>query len=287
MHIIGLEKTSLIWKQIAQSWVEYFTSPSRPSNDEVKQYIKWLRKIAKNNVDLKGLVLGATPELRDALVQTKFKSYLVDINLEMILAMSDLLKHPNLEEVIVKANWLDNPLRDHCFDVILGDAVIPNLPWEKRTEFYKEVSRLLKPEGYFINRAFFIPEKKPFKKIEDLLNSFSERETTKAAALQLVFEIQIFTYNPKDRLGSMEKVYKVVEKLRGKDGFRFDSEKLNKTLDIVWNYWLKTARSKVWIYPYQKEEQAEYKNYFKIIDIYTTKDHPYGKITPMYLLKIK
>ncbi|MCL5783976.1 MAG: class I SAM-dependent methyltransferase [Patescibacteria group bacterium] len=285
MSDVSLNETSYVWKQIAQSWGTYFDSPSRPSKMEVDQYKKWLKNISEGKTGLKGLVLGATPELRDALVESNFNSCIIDINWEMILAMTELLKTKNPNEVIIKANWLNNPLQNGYFDVVLGDAVLPNLPWEKRDEFYCEIKRLLKTGGYFMNRAFFVPEKKPFANIDELLKAFAQKPASNKTALELVFEIQILTHSETDHLGSMEKVVAVVEKLRGNNGFNFDSEELNKTLDIVWDYWLKTARQKIWIYPFEREEEAEYKKYFETEAKFCSTDHPYGKITPMYLLK--
>lgn len=284
MSNVSLNKTSYAWKQIAQSWVNYFDSPSRPSAEEISQYNKWLKHISKGRKELKGLVLGSTPELRDALYENNFDTYIIDINLEMILAMSELLKNKNPDEVIVRSNWLNNPLQEKYFDVILGDAVLPNLPWNKREQFYSELKRLLKKGGYFINRAFFVPEKKIYQTIEEILEAFAKKKASNKTAIELVFEIQILTHDSKDRLGSMEKVAEVVEKLHGKEGFNFESEELNKTLEIIWNYWLKLGK-KVWIYPFEKEEEAEYKKHFETEGKFSATDHPYGQITPMYLLK--
>lgn len=281
---MSLNETSYAWKQIAQSWVEYFDSPSRPSGQEVSQYNKWLKELSEGKKGLKGLVLGATPELRDALSENNYSVCIIDINLEMILAMSGLLKTKNPTEVIIRSNWLDNPLQEKYFDVILGDAVLPNLPWDKREQFYNEIKRLLKKDGYFINRAFFVPEKKTYQTIGDLLDAFANKKASNKTAIELVFELQILTYDSSDHLGSMEKVAEVVEKLRGKNGFNFGSEQLNKTLDIIWNYWLKMGK-KVWLYPFEREEETEYKRHFETEGKFSAIDHPYGKLTPMYLLK--
>ncbi len=283
-----LDSTSYAWSKIANSWETYFTPPSRPSKEEVKKYKDWLRDIFKSKKVLNGLVLGATPELRDILNELNFKTYAIDINMEMILALEGLVKHKNPDEVLIKSNWLGNPLADKYFDVILGDAVLPNIPWESRERFYKEIIRMLKPHGYFINRAFFVPEQKQYKIIDELLAVFAEKKSSNKTALELVFEIQLLTHSTNDRLGSMEKVKEVVEKLHTPKGFVFGNKELNKTLDIVWNYWLGgNVSKKVWIYPSQKEEEEEYKKYFNIEKTFSASDHPYGKITPMYLLKLR
>ena len=236
-----LDTTSYAWKKIADNWVTYFFAPSRPSHEEVKRYQEWLKTIANGSKGLKGLVLGATPELRDALNQLHFKTHAIDINIEMIQALNNLVEHKNPDEVLVKANWLDNPLQSGYFDVILGDAVFPNIPWEQQHILYGQIKRLLKPGGIFINRAFFAPEKKRYGTIDEILTAFEAKKSSYQTAIELVFEIQLLTHNPKDRLGSMAKVKSMVEKLRSKNGFTFKSVELNKTLDILWDYWLRRA----------------------------------------------
>jgi len=284
---VTLDDTSYAWKKIADNWENYFFAPSRPSSDETETYLAWLRQIADGKKGLKALVLGATPELRDALNQLHYQTHLIDINIEMILALNHLVEHQNPDEVLIKANWLDNPLQSNYFDVILGDAVFPNIPWDKRVVFYKQIKRLLKPGGIFLNRAFYAPAKKRYKTIDDIFAVFAKKKASNQTAIELVFEIQLLTHDPQDRLGSMEKVKSVVKKLRGNDGFTFKSRELNKTLDILWSYWLGGISNKVWIYPFEREEENEYKKYFLIQNKFSAKDHPYGTITPMYFLKLR
>lgn len=280
-----LATTSYAWKQIAENWETYFYPPSRPSKQEVTTYKAWLTQITGNKEGLRGLVLGATPELRDILNQKYFKTHAIDINMEMIISLSNLVEHKNPDEVLVKANWLENPLQDNYFDVVLGDAVFPNIPWEKRAQFYNEITRILKPNGYFLNRAFFAPQKKRYETIDDIFTAFAQKEASNQTAIELVFEIQLYTRDPQDRLGSMENVRKVVEKLRSANDFISKHAELNKTVEIIWNYWLGGISNKVWIYPLQQEEEAEYKKYFQTHDTFSANDHPYGALTPMYLLK--
>src|SRR5438309_718048 len=103
-----LDTTSYAWKKIADSWETYFTPPSRPSQQEGEKYKEWLKNIAKGKKGLTGLVLGATPELRNVLNELNFKSHAIDINMEMILALEGLVKHTNHNEILIRSNWLDN-----------------------------------------------------------------------------------------------------------------------------------------------------------------------------------
>lgn len=284
-----LEKTSYAWKKIAEDWENYFTTPSRPSSQEIDKYKEWVSKISDSSqaTPPRGLVLGATPELRDALFAAKASVHSLDINLEMLLAMTELLTHANPKEVLVRASWLESPLESNYFNMVLGDAVFPNVPWESRAQFYKEITRMLARGAYFINRAFFVPSDKPFTDIQAVFAKYESRKTSYKTATELVFDIHILTYDPRDHQGSMAKVKEALAPLRGTNGFSTNSESLNKTLDIVWNNWLGSAADKLWFYPYQQEEEAEYARYFEIEDRFAASDHPHGSLTPMYLLRKK
>jgi SAM-dependent methyltransferase len=281
-----LTTTSLPWKQIAYMWKTYFTVPSRISPQEVKQYRSWLKKISENKKPLKGLVLGATPELRDALSDFGYSVCSIDINLDMFLAMDELLKSKNPNEVLVKGNWLNCPLRDKYFDVIVGDAVLPNIPWDERNPLLFEVKRLLKPNGVFLTRGFCIPDKKPFTNVEEVLRHFSKKnQSVMQSALEMVLELQILAYDPKDHLGSFAKARDLLEKYHNEKGDRLDNKKLQELHDIVWNFWCKKFVNKVFVYAYRGEEEKDYKKYFKIADVFEAKDHDYSKITPLYFLR--
>ncbi len=280
-----IESTSLVWQQIAYDWNNYFTSPSRISAQEIGKYRLWLSKINKKRKPLNGLVLGATPELRDALFDFGYKVFSLDINLDMFLAMDELLKNKNTDEVLIRANWLSSPLPTHYFDVILGDAVLPNIPWEKRPKLLKEVSRLLKNNGIFLTRAFCVPEKKPFHSVDDILEHFSKKQQSiMQNALEMVLELQILTYYPKDHLGSFAKAKEVLEDFERKSKIKFVSKDLQKIYDIVKNFWCKKFVKKVFVYAYRGEEENSYRKGFKIKEVFEAKDHDYSKITPMYFL---
>ncbi|GEM_PF-2512988 len=283
----NIKTTSVAWKQIADMWNVYFTPPSRISAGEIEKYAEWLKQINPEKKPLNVLVLGATPELRDILNGLGYKTTIIDINLEMILAMNSVLKTKNPDEIIVKANWLENPLQDGYFDVVLGDAVLPNIPWKEREHLLSEVKRLLKPSGTFLTRSFCVPREKPFANIDELLEHFSGKKPTNKTSLEFVLELQILAYDPKDHLGTFSKPKEIVEKLGGDKGFNFKSENLNKILEMTWNFWCKKFANKVFVYAYRDEEERDYEKFFEIAETFESEDNPYSKITPMYVLKPK
>ncbi|MCK4555447.1 MAG: class I SAM-dependent methyltransferase [Candidatus Aenigmarchaeota archaeon] len=281
----NIENTSVVWKNIADMWNTYFTPPSRISPGEVEKYKEW-RKSLKEKGAKTALVLGATPEIRDALNESGYKSTIIDINKEMIRAMDSVMKTNNHEETIVCSNWLENSLESGYFDVVVGDAVLPNLPYNERQKFFSEAKRLLKPNGVFLTRAFCVPKEKKFATLEELIEHFKTRKPTYENALKLELELQILSYDPKTHLGTFMDAKKLIETIRGENGFDTESENLDKTLDIVWDFWSTKFIDKVFVYEYRAEEEKEYSAHFDIVETYESEDNEYSKITPMYVLKM-
>ena len=281
----NLKKTAAPWKAIADMWNTYFTQPSRVSQDESNKYKEWLLKYVDPSKKI--LLLGVTPEIRESLAELKYNVTCIDINKEMISAMDSVLKVKNPHEEILNENWLDNSLPDNSFDIVIGDAVLPNVAWEEREKLLLEVKRALKPKGLFITRAFCIPREKPFKNVDELLKKFSTKEPNYQSALELVLELQILAYDPKDHLGTFSKPKDMLEKIRGKNGFNFESDNLNKILEMVWNFWCVKFVKKVYTYAYRDEEEKEYEKDFEIVETYEARDNSYSDITSMYILKLQ
>jgi len=277
-----LNKTAAPWKIIADMWNTWFTPPSRVSKDEASKYKELLEKYKAKTA----LVLGVTPEIREALAELNYKTTCIDINPEMIKAMDSVLTVKNPNEQVINENWLDNTLKDKSFDIVLGDAVFPNVPWAQRTNLLNQVIRVLKPGGLFITRAFCMPKQKRFKDINELMEHFSEKEPNYQAALEFVLELQILAYNSEDHEGTFSKPKQMLEKIRSTDGFTVENENIKKILDMVWEFWCVKFVDKVYLYDYRENEEEFYKQSFDIIETYEAEDTDYGSITPMYVLKL-
>ena len=111
---------------------------------------------------VKVLLLGSTPEIRDMVLGYGDKVELVvcDANIEMILAMSSLMKSKEMssKELWLKCSWLDIPIEKEYFDIIFGDAVMHNLPLELHLKFLEKQGSLLKKGGFFVQRMTQIGE---------------------------------------------------------------------------------------------------------------------------------
>lgn len=281
----SLKETSFAWKKIAEEWKTYFAPPSRTSPGEEEQYRKWLAELAIGKESQKGLVLGATPELRDGMVEHGYDLTSVDINPEMFRAMDELRKSIAPNEQLIEASWLDMPLEDDSFDVVVGDAVLPNVPWEERDRFLSEIKRVLKPGGVFLTRAFYVPREKRFSSIDEIFEHFSKKEATVQSTVEMAFELLMLTHDDALHAGSFTEAKRLLDEYHKKHGATFESENLQKMHDVIESYWLTKLLGKTWIFAYREEEEEQYRKHFTIEKTFESPDHDYSHLTPMYFLR--
>ncbi len=265
----------------------YFTKPYRPTQDEIDKYKNWLQQIffKGDNKKIKALVLGATPELRDLLTELNIPSYCIDISPDMINFMSQLIKRKNPDEVIIKGNWLNNPLADKYFDIVLGDCVISNVMWDQRMQLLSQIKRILKPGGHFLCRTLVMPEKNSYKTLEELLEIFAYKKPYFKTVYELFIELQMFSYDRKTHTGSFEKAKSVLEKLRKTNRFLVKNNNVKEILNIYWDFWVKTLPPRNWSWATKMQEEKQYKKYFTIKETFQAADDAYNEYYRMYLLK--
>lgn len=168
--------------------------------------------------------------------------------------------------------------------MVLADGVAPNVPWLDRNTLFDEVSRVLTDGGRFLNRTFFASRTKRYPSVDDVLVTYAGAPVSYQTATEIVFDLHLLTHDASDHLGSMQKVRDVLEPLRRNGRFEL-SDDLNKILDIIWNDWLQSAADKVWVYAFEDEEEAEYRERFTIAERFVASDHRHAGSTPMYLLE--
>lgn len=148
------------WSLIANNW-KLFTPPWRPARENIDYYEKILKQTIKNITQPKALILGSTPEIRDMIAKYKnIEVVVADYNMEMILAMNELLTKKNFSnERWIKTSWVDMPLEKGYFDIIIGDYVISQLPENLTNKFLNHIKSLLKINGRFITRVCYYDPK--------------------------------------------------------------------------------------------------------------------------------
>jgi len=251
------------WKAYAARWQKYCTPPGRPSKQAMAMYRKFAKQSFSNlKRKPRTLVLGATPEARDVLVGLKAEVSIIDFNMEMILAMTELVKKKNPNEIIVKANWLNMPFPPNYYDAVLGDLVLCNVPGPLQARFLKEVKRVLKPKGYFITKMHVIPNDWQFKPIDWVLDKYAKIPVCKNTAIELFGFLHNTIYQPKIHIMDISLIRKGLTKYWKKGKYKHPSAKISKLLNHIWEMF--KPMDKTWCTGYEKEISKQVSQYFKI-----------------------
>lgn len=205
------QKMQQSWKQIANLWKTY-TPPVKPSPAEVHFYESKIKELIllQKRKKLKALILGATPEFRDLLAQYKIDTTLIDNNQASVKAMTSLVKRKNPREKIVFGNWFKMPFKKNNFNLVLSDTSQDNIKFKDFEKFFKSVSKVLKPDGYWLSGNAHFENKnslkfseylkmykrnpKHFKNIQNFIGNF----------FRLCYQPEF--YNPKTRIFDFTKV---------------------------------------------------------------------------------
>jgi len=129
-----------------------------PFKKNILDYKKLFQSTIRKTKNPKILILGSTPELRDLLSKIKnVEVTICDINIEMILAMTELVKNKKAveKETWIRASWKDMPLKKGYYDVILGDYITTAFPLKDHSELFNKLRSILNKKGCFVSRIFF------------------------------------------------------------------------------------------------------------------------------------
>ena len=243
-----------------------YTPPGRPSEEAIEFY-KEFAKDATCGLKRKprGLVLGATPELRDLLAEMKWEAVMIDVNLEMIEAMSALLKRNNPNEVIVKGDWIENPLRSGYFDAVFGDLVLANVPWSLQGAFLKNVRRVLRPGGAFITKVEVV--KKDTLKVsgEELLRQYASMPQYRNKAMELFcYLLHIVSWNKRTHLADTKRMKQWMKKYKKGAQYVHKNKEAERLLNLIWKMW--EPMVKTWGVGTEKELRGKVTKYFRIVN---------------------
>ena len=283
------EKFATPWKAFAARWQKYYTPPGQPSKQAITVYRRFARQAFANlKRQPRVLVLGATPELRDILAGLKVEVSIIDINMEMILAMTELTKKKNFHEIIVKGNWVNMPFASNYYDLVMGDLVLPNIPGSLQTKFLKEVKRVLKPKGYFITKMEVVPDDWQFKSFDSVLNKHAKIPVSRNTACELFCYLLHNVYRPKAHIVDVGRIKKGLQKYWEKGKYKHRSAKITKLLNDIWEMW--KPMEKKWTTAYEKEIAKQISPYFKILKKKVLNDcyfHEIDESFPLWFCQVK
>lgn len=273
------------WLNLAKKW-QLVKPPIRPSKEDLKIYEKLLKKNKiRNNI----LILGATPELRELALKYGKQIVVCDINLNMILAMTELMRHKNKKEIWIKADWVSVPLKHNHFDAILGDVINTNVGWEKINIFHKHLANILKPKGIFVTRSFFATSKERAIKIFEAIikNITKKKKPTLKDLAHLKIALEILSYNPRKKIVTIgpkfyQKIYNTYIKK-----YKVSPKKRKLILSRLLKLYSLSKIDKSWRAPTENEDDKLLKRYFKIAEKIYSPDPFFKNLWPIYCLRKK
>jgi|SRR3989338_3990968 len=274
-HRTYWERQSYFWDKVA--------CPVRPSKGDIEIYSNFLKwKSQKNHI----LILGSTPEVRDLVSkETNAKIYVADFSYRMPSAMSRFTRNVDVrKETWIKDNWLDLPFPTKFFDVVLGDVVLHQVTPILEPTLLKKIKYLLKDDGLFITRLFFLDEKFIQKDLEDITTQvlsgpFSNEEKITLLKLQTVWLFSDLKERRFNRRLSEKKFRELID--NKKNGIDPILKKVHDVLIIDKDSY------RDWSPPDEKELIRILTQYFKIVERKSANDYPYSEYFPVAILSPK
>jgi Methyltransferase domain len=237
--------TTNTWDDFASLWKKYEGSSVRPN----KFQTSLIEKVAQQKLVLgsKALVMGSTPELRDVLAKYPVQVYIMDMNLEMMRAMSELAQNVDIDkEIWVKSGWLNDVFEENKFDLIVADWTSANLPFELQEKYYKNIAKWLKKDGLIVERLYVFDKQMPEYTFENLISDFKDVEVTFASAAAF-WDVGIAVTNQGPASSRLKKVSDFKRLLEDKT----DNPIVKKFIDLAgWDFY---PEDKIWFIP-EKED---------------------------------
>ncbi len=269
------------WSIMAQNWEKHITRPGRPCLSQLQIWRQAIKENIKNPKEAKALILGATPELRDLVLDLGMESVTIDINKNMMKAMSELVKNKNRskEKRIVK-NWFEIEFKDNSFDLVLGDAALGQVSNKAKMEkLLKKIVKALKSEGLLLIREMSRDKKQPLIKTkEEALKLFYDWQDKKIDSVNLYLFLKYQSYlNPYPQSPSFMDIVILGNNIK----------KLGKEYELanLFYNWMHEVfgSSKPLLLFLKKDLEKLLGKYFKILPLKQCADYKFCKYMPSYL----
>lgn len=280
------------WKNVWKIWSKT-EPPMRPSKRDIRFWEKKIIKIKEKKPNLKALVLGCTPEIRDMLARQKVSTFCLDVHRSMYLVMGQLTKHKNKKEEFIQGNWLeaDKIFQKNSFDLVCGDTPHCNLSFKDWPRFFKIIANVLRPKGYLLLSTEIMLDFEHKLTIEEVLKKykkqpeyFKDYKNRHWALFRLQGETEV--YDKKRRGFIMDNLKNTIIKNALKAGLSQNEIyrylwffKEDKNGELTGGY-IETD-------PPLKEQLAIQSEYFKLEEIFRDKSHPVFNIRRVMILKSK
>ncbi len=272
------------WKELAWRYTNLYLIPGKPSEQDKQIYHDFIKESLKDKKNAKALVLGATPSLRNELAKFNVKITLIDISKDIIKALSSLVKHDKTENKI-NGNWFKMPFKDGYFDIALGDLVLSNVDKAHIPVFLKEIKRILKPEGFLIQRIRTVPSNLRKQPIKNILCKFATIQDKNVQETGFFMCIAHNHYNKKTHEICLEGIPKELNTYRKNKKCFYPDKKVEEMMNFMHKMW--NPFKNVWTVGTKKEVFSWVSRYFKIVKSDRASDHYWGKDYPILICSPK
>lgn len=292
------EKVRKAWDKIADNY-SIIIPPGRPSQDDCRIYGMLIKEALKGRKRPKIMLMGATPELRRVLytfqLLQKADVLCLDINLHIYKAMGkSIMKFSKPREKFLKRSWLSTNFKSKSLDLVVGDEVICNVRSKKHEDLFKEVSRILKDDGFWITKHDIYTKKTEKKNARKILEEITKKILSgeydfQYAANALMQQLFFYSGWKAGADHTLENHYRIMKKeYRLKSKSRNKKDLITKELvDIYKRNIVVMGSGHTWCMLSQKRSEEELKKYFTIKKKILARDYPDPNCSPIYLLKKK
>lgn len=284
------------WQRYSKIW-NLFLPPTRPSQDDSKNYGLLIAKELKNKQSPKIMVMGSTPELRRVLYTyeclNNAELYCVDINPTTYKAMTQFLAQGrNSHEKFVASSWLSTDFPSRYFDLIIGDQVICQIKPEQHKMLFSEISRILKKNSAWITRHDIYLSEEQKDNPANILINIAEKIKKGEYSFQLAASIILYRFihyiDTTKSLNTMLNYLNVTKKeyqgnLKNNENYKIVKE----LIDIIEDNYVKLDDNYGWYVLSEKESEKELEEFFKIKGKVYSSDRPFSKNGPIYMLENK
>ena len=269
------KEQSSIWPTFLKHW-KYYHSPGKPSKDDLRIVERWLKRLKAKRV----LILGSTPQLRDLAAKLKLETTVMDMQNEMLQGMKQYMERKKVQETVIQSNWLTTPLKEGHFDVVLGDLIMENVQHEYKIPLLRNISRWLKPKGYFITKVFFVPEHYAKYDPVPIINYIAQLPRNENRQSELFVHLYFYGYDKKKKTLFTHKVTKLIHRYykNGKTLHGVDKRAipLFKKIMLLWG----NPMSKKWYLGNREYNLREISRVFRIQSYEEPSDYLFAKYFP-------
>ncbi len=159
----------------ALEWRRSFGPPARPTLAESRVYGSQMTKL---NPSAKILLLGSTPEIRDAASRFDLHITVVDFDEKNYKESQSLMGHNAEKEVYVNKNWTEIDFKSE-FDLVLSDNILSVVTPSDAKKIIKKVHASLKPGGKWVTRIMLYEIGQDFVSPDTLVGEISRCKTKK------------------------------------------------------------------------------------------------------------